>query len=577
MLSPFHQEMLLFLRDQVGGRGEVPTSLEEALKANSAAGFEEIVKEVHRTLAERATQVERKWISSFSEKEFKDIGMERWFPRIYRGLPRVYHRDDPSRSAIKEEFTHLSRLRKLSVDRAVFSLYEAMTERPKVAILVWVIPDGMGDWIAALETAQALEREAQVQIIAVSAWDLSSSRFETQVIRFAKDPKEVVFPDEVVKSLREADLILQIPTFSAGFEELLKKIKERTSSYPMPQIEQIGEYGYLESSWFHPNTVRRSMGLHMLEKGIFIKKSEPASFEELEDRKLSEQILGGLRGGQYLEKTHFHFAYLSTHIGGAIYLHALLKMWEKDEKGIDLCTPDIGWFIQGIEKVEGASRFASYGISKIEVWVKGELFNIQVQEEGKVLRVISPGLTGTNDVRRLMFLSEGWIGVRGNQSLSEVIATGKPFFYDGREHARYFMKDLMALAQNRLASHPFALRLFRATNEAFLWNLPPETEEWVDETHFQSEEKRGWQELALEMGTCLQNPTTQEGFNKFMKIVTEEYAFNPFLLQLVRRERAHRANPALAREEERLMGLYGDGIISFTALVKNLKVCMMRL
>ncbi len=581
MFSDFHQEVLSLLQKNAHeGVGKIPSSLEEALREKSAAGLDAVVRDYHRLLGE-TSRIEWEWMMSLDEREFKEAELEAYRPKVYRGLPRVYLRDHLERSKVKEPFRNLALLKRGSIDRAIASLYPQ--KAGKVAILVWVIPDGFGDWIAACEAAQLLKENGHaVELIAVAKKRLPVvGEFSVQWVLYEGEPESAFFSEEIAKNLRKVDLILQIPTYFPGTEKLLDQLRRISSSYSMAKMEFLGEYGYLESSWFHPKSGRRSMGLHALEKGIFVKKMPSAHFGEIEHKTLLQWLFGTEMPGpneieHYQNHCRFHLAYLTTPIGGAVYLNALLKMWERDELDIDVCSPDLSWFIRWTEERAGKSSLAAhFGVKRIEIKLPERDYAFQLSEKGKTLRLLAPSQVSGADMKRLMSLSGDWVGVRGDQSFSEAVSAGKPFFYDGRMHARYFMKDLGALAENRLTGHRSALQAFRLMGQTFLWNLPAEDGDWVDETYFQMDEKPDWQDLSLELGACLQDGDAIAGFKKFCRIVTEEHNVAPFITQMVSRALNHRSDPVLFEEEKKLLNLYGNGHISLSTLVKNLKVRMM--
>jgi len=564
-LSPFHQEILGFLGSQARERMKVEgydlnldAEAREFQKVveDGLLPLDEIVENYNHLFGERGpVHVECRWMGAFSEKEFAELGLGAYFPRIYRGLPRFYTRDNPTRSFIKKNFTNVGDLKRLSVDRAVFSLYEGVAPKRawKVGIFSWVMPDGLGDWVAAVEAAKCIR--AKMPWLDIHLFIVSNREL----------PKCEEFPVHVYdrEELAKMDFVLQIPTF---YPEL-----------DMP-TENVGEYGFLESSWFHPKSGNRSMGLHVLEKGIFIRKVQRTSFAEVKQKRLLQVLFGTELPGPaeidaYEKRSRFHLGYLATPLGGAIYLHSLLKMWERDEKDIDVCCPDLSWFIQWIEG-RGKVLEEPFGVKEIVVQLLDQRHVLPIGEKGKTLQLICPGEISLADMQRLIYLSGEWVGVRGNQSLTEAISAGKAFFYDGRDHARYLIKDIVAMAENRLSQHVSARHAFRMMGQAFLWNLPEDTNEWVDESHFQKEGRMDWFAIAAELGTSLQDPDAIAGFKKFCKICADEHAFNPFLCHLVERGLVP---PEIRETEKGLMQLYGVGKISFSTLVKNLRLRMMQI
>jgi hypothetical protein len=572
-MSPFHQELFSFLKGSAERRAEEEgfdpehdpelQKFHRTIEQPETATLDEIIEDYHHIFTARGPiHIEYRWMNSFSEKEFSDEGLSRFFPRIYRGLPRLYRKDNPSVSRIKKNFTSLASLKSLSVDRALFSLYEGkwVPEASRIGILTHVLPDGLGDWIAATETASILAAKwpsLDIHLFAVSSRELEPQEYPFEVHVFSKETPPPI--------LNQMDFLLQIPTLFP--EEIILTAP----------VEKMGEYGFMESDWYHPKSGNRSLGLHVLEKGIFVRKMGRCSFAEIEQKALllslfNTETPGPVEIEAYRQTHRFHLAYLATSTGGAIYFNSLLKMWEKDKRDIDLCCPDLRWFIE-----EGRQLLVqSFGVREIVVLFKEKIYRIPVSKEGKTVRILVPESLSQADMRRLLSLSDDWVAVRGNQSLSEAISAGKAFFYDGRDHARYFVKDLAALAENRLSGHPRAVIAFRQMYQAFLWNLPEDLAEWVDESYFQRQEKPPWPDIAIELGAALQDPDAIVGFKKFCRIVSEEQAFNPFLCHLVERELFHAAHPAVRGAEQQLLQLYAAGQIPFSALVKNLKVSIVR-
>lgn len=572
-LNFFHLEILSFLQNNPA----VP-------RAQQDLSLDEILEDYCHLIGQPSSgHLERLWLQSFAEKEFAAVRLSAYFPRIYRGLPRLYNKNQPSYSRIAKNFTHLPSLRKRTLDKALYSLYEPTDPSwMKISIFTWVMPDGLGDWVAALNTARILEEKwpaLDIQLFFVSSRHLSqNTEFPTTYIAYEKDPLLTHFSLEVKKELRESDLILQIPTFFPGSQKLFEDITSLPSKRPPPVIKSIGEYGFVKSSWFHPKSENSAMGLHALEKGVFVHKPLGPSFADIEHKPLLEWLFhtSAPESAEIdaYRKTHtFHLAYLTTPVGGAIYLHSLLKMQEHDSLDIDLCCPDIHWLIQWIERrnSEGQPLIEEhYGVKAIEIWAFGKPHRTILQETGKIVRIFhSPGLS-PSDLGKLFALSDEWVAVRGNQSFSEAVSAGKMFFYDGRNHNRSFVKDILAIANNRLRGHPSTLEVFQMMGEANLWNLTPETGEWVDESYFQEMEKMDWFVIAITLGTALQDLDTKEGFAEFCSIVREEHPFNSFLCHLVQRTGCHAKYPMLRQMEALQINLYLHEAISFPTLVNQL-------
>jgi hypothetical protein len=398
--------------------------------------------------------------------------------------------------------------------------------------------------------------------------------FSLHLVSYEQEASLHLIPENVLSVLRSCDFILQTPMFYPDTPNLIQKLQSA------PPMECLGEYGFLESSWFHPRTHNRSLGLHFLEKGILTRPIDPAEFQQIENRELLHLLFHTTSPtsdevAKYKQNHRFYLCYLNTAIGGAVYLHALLKAHEKEDKGIDLCLPDLGWFMQYAELQTQKKKPLIEGgflVAQIEIYVDGKRCVIPTGKKGKSIRLICPSHLKMTDFRKLLSLSDEFVGVRGNQSFSEAIAANKVFFYDGKEHARYFLKDLIAIAQNRLQSSQGAVDCFQGMGEAFRHNLSEQTDKWVDEVHFQ--ESADPLEIAYKIGEALQKPDTIRAYKKFNEILAKEYSANSFILHLVQRAFCHQRHPEIAHREAEKMNAFGEGEISFSELVESMRAAL---
>jgi hypothetical protein len=541
-LGPFHTELLKFLKSEPERGRLLPLT--------------EIFDQVQHVFGSKI-HLEKSLLEAMPPKEFIQEGLSRYYPRIYRGLPRLYSKENPSLSQIKKNFSHLPSLKKEAVAKAVYSLYGKVPAKGKVVLFTWVMGDGLGDYVAAVEVFRILKGKfpnlhlKMIALVQQGRLANVSAPEGSFLIPYEKEAPFSLLTSEAMEELKGADFVLQLPTYYPETE----KIRELA-----PSMATVGEYGFVESSWFHPKSGNCSLGLHFLEKGVLTRKPFKASWDEVKNIDLQNWRR---------EDNHFYLAYLTSPIGGAIYLHALLKSLETDPTDIDLCVPDLGWLIKWMEK-KGNRPLLEWelGVGSLEVYFQDKIFALPTGK-GKKVRFLCPQSISQSDFRALLSLSGDWVAVRGNQSFSEVISQGKPFFFDGREHARYFLKDLVALAENRIGGYPGALACFRGMHQGFLYNLPPEKGEWVEETHFQELEE--WTSVALSMGMSLQEPETLSGFQKFNQIIAEEFSANQFLCHLVQRGLFQSRFPSLAKKEGEELELFADGKQGFGELIEHIK------
>jgi hypothetical protein len=556
-LSPFYEELFHLVLQTSEAPPPNLTGLE----------LPELVEKYQKKLSEEnSLHLEKMLMKAIPAKDYMELGLSRSYPRVFRGLPRSYLRDQPSTSKIKANFDYLPSLKRAAVSKALLSLYSKTGAKGKVVLFTYVMKDGHGDFIAGLEAMRLLRARLasiEIELIALVPESFSANFPQTTLISYKDECPLKLIPQEILERLRDADLILQLPTFYPFTHELIEKLQELPNSQPMPKFESVGEYGFGESSWFHPRSKAYSLGLHFLEKGILTRKACMATWDNVQNERLKSW---------QRSENHFYLAYLATPIGGAIYLHALLKSLEEDPCDIDICVPDLNWFFGFYEKQKAAGRPLlewEVGVSSIEIYFGDKFSSLPLSSKGKKLRLLCPGNLTQSDFRALLSLSEEWVAVRGNQSFSEAISQGKTFFYDGRGHSRSFVKDFAAIAENRIRDFPGALDCVRGMMQAFLYNLPVQDDPWVDETYFQ--ELEDWTAIALKIALALQDPETVIGFKQLGKVITEEFSANSFLCHLVQRALFHRLHPYLEGLEEENLSKFSRGEIEFRAFILTVK------
>ncbi|MBU6446652.1 MAG: hypothetical protein KGQ49_04570, partial [Verrucomicrobia bacterium] len=486
-LGPFYTELLELLlhnsQQQAECNGQDPKleMLWKNLPRNEMLPLEDIIERYQSLFAEKgAAHLEKALSDAFPVKDFIELGMTRTYPKVYRGLPRVYLKDLPSQSRIQPPFSHLGHLKRQALSRSLFSLYAKVPAKGKATLFTWVMRDGQGDFFAGMEVYRMLKTrlpDVCMRFVALVPEELEFPLLEGATLIPYKEHCPVdCLPEAVLQMLKQSDLILQLPTYYPHTSELREALKNREGA--QPKFEAVGEYGFLESPYFHPGSGHYSMGLHFLEKGILTRKPCAASWEDVQNERLKFYRNPANR---------FYLAYLTSPIGGAIYLHSLLKSLENDPLDIDICLPVLGWFFEFYEQQRklGRDLFAwDLGVSSLEIYFQEQKHTVSLQPSGKKLRLICPGLLSQSDFRALLALSGDWVAVRGNQSFSEAVSQGKAFFYDGRAHAQSFIKDLAAIAENRIGGYPGTLQCIRGMAQGFLYNVSAQDDTWVDENYF---------------------------------------------------------------------------------------------
>lgn len=123
---------------------------------------------------------ERILMEAFPMKIFVELGLMRTYPRMYRGVPRLYHRTFPTRSCLRSDLAHAPTLRRRGVLRPLFSLYSEIPVSGRVGI--WEGPHAKA-WEEVLSS-----KLPNVTFSIVSEWDAG---FDA-VLRFSDDSIEEV-------------------------------------------------------------------------------------------------------------------------------------------------------------------------------------------------------------------------------------------------------------------------------------------------------------------------------------------------------------------------------------------------
>ncbi|MES2344417.1 MAG: hypothetical protein V4494_00560 [Chlamydiota bacterium] len=445
-------------------------------------------------------------------------------PKVLRGLPRLYKWQETSISKVKSHFDDMEVLKKRYTEKIALKKFSGKMP-PKgahVVLFTWVMEDGWGDYYTQLDAATILQEAfpgIQLTLITLIHKNKSppeeKNRFTHHVFKYTgKARNEIIyeeFGEEVYALIKNASLLLQLPTFFPHTLSLLEKVENQ------PRHELIGECGFIDSAWFHPKNGAHCMGLHFLEKGIIIKKMPASPL-----------------------KPCFNLDYTKTKRGNYVFLHILLKALEHDTRDITIATPSLQLYITRLEN--GLKDILKrFGIRELVIHFEQSICPITVNTTGKKLIVHhvnqKPHQKFLNDV----VATDQLVGCTGDGSISEALSAGKPFFYDPPLHKRNFLKDLIALAEDRLHDYPETIAFLKLSlkNEHLI--LEDVVDGFVSEEFLLIEKEKTSPEdlrdevIAEKMGALLQQVKTQKGFKALAAIIQEEYAINETLCHITAR------------------------------------------
>lgn len=275
-----------------------------------------------------------------------------------------------------------------------------------------------------------------------------------------------------------------------------------------------------------------AMGLHFLERGVIISKHSDA------------------HEGPF-------FADLRTENGVFVYFHALLKFLEDDQRDVEVFVPNFDACAAYFSHREKPFE-KEFNLQSLTIEVNGCTATKGLASKGKKLRIF---LTESGIAQCEEFFACG-----SESGLSRALSQNKIFFVDFPHSKRSLLKDLIALAANRLAQYPAFVELLRVYGRIFDRH---DQDEWVDD--LQWEEPIDLLQASEIIANAINNPEVKSGFQRLTQILKEEYSCNKFLVNLIQRTICHQRRPKLAWKEQEILSDFLNERVSFSKLIEEIK------
>lgn len=436
-----------------------------------------------------------------------------------RGLPRLYKWDERHVWKIKSHFDDLEIIKKRKVEKEELKTYaqRKLPDNASIVLFTWIMEDGWGDFYTQLEVSKILKNAfplLPIILISLIHKDKSVPLIPQKnhfIFKYkGNERKNIIyeeFSNEASNAIKQASVILQIPTFFPHTEKILQKMEKINH-------ELIGECGFIDSAWFHPKTTAHCMGLHFLEKGILIKKIEKRSVIPC-----------------------FNLDYTKTKRGHYMFLHIILKALEKDNRDITIASFCLNLYIDYLERGLKV-LLKKFGIRELVFYFNDSICPVFINSEGKRLIVKLLNHQSQETFLKLFAETDQLVGCTGDGSISEALSLGKTFFYDPPLHKRNFLKDLIALAEERLQNYPETILFLKLTLKNPHLILEDVIDGWVTEEFLLIESEKTSAEdnrdetIADKMGELLQYSRTKKGFERLGEIVRKEYSINETLCHI---------------------------------------------
>jgi hypothetical protein len=524
-----------------------------------------------------------------SKKEWKQLNLPKYvIPRIYQHIPRCYNRYDKKENFIQSEFRNIKDLKRCYIDKALLFCYDKVEiVDGKITLFTWVMPDGIGDLLAQYKTAKIINKKypsIEISLVVLIKEEekipKEFNEFQILIHRYKIIEKKIIdkqkFSSEILQKLRESEVVFQLPTYYPYTEELKKQIEEIKLTKPLPNWELLGEYGFIKSKFFSPRSISRSMGLHFLEKGIFIeekvRKKSLDNIDEISNKTFLFQIFGKkcLKRSEikrYKEANKLFIAYLKDRKGYLLFLYTIISYLKKDTKNIDICLPNLGLILKDIESLKDSTFLKDHDISQLILHIEGDRCILPISSSGKILRLIQIPKLDFSDFHLLQKISENIIGCCGNQSISEAISLDKIIFYELQSHTRFFIKDFLALAEKRIKNFPTSCEYIKLLIKAFGYDK---------ENEALDDEKPDLESIGKRMGDLLSCPETTKGMHKLNKIIQNEFLINHTLSHIIARSQLFYHFPHLKEKEGEIVNSYLNKEKSLKNMLEEVKILLSR-
>lgn len=508
-------------------------------------------------------QLESRLLSTFKWKDFRDLDLPAYtFPKMLRGLPRFYHKANPSKASVKKPFSTFLQLKKLYIDKAKLHLYQDVTlkEPSKIALIAKIFPGMYQESFLLEDLADFLQKNLSSFSIQtfVAFPDSMRNFFEKSPWKKAtfKEGKPFSFLKSQKTQLKKMDAIIQYPNYFSEAKPLFEQIQKEgfKGSY-----ELLGGMGSIETPPFLEKG--RSLGLHFLEKGIFVHQTnEPLPKDFI--AKLIQKLSGSKKPHIDSHINYFDGENAPVLTGAFSYV---LQKKALDKTPLDFFLPQKKLSAKVIGRCIKLAK--THGVKELRMYYAGGEDYYPCAQEGKLARIFCFENMSSKDRSFLMQLTKDFFVVRDEWGFSKAVLSNIPYFYDVSEKSKHFVKDLVSLGEYYLQSYPEAISYLRS----FLQNRGDIVEKtlYVDEDFFQAEQiDKAPFDLKQLQGKTIR------ALAKLNQVILQYFSANGLILGLVKRAVLHRKFPNLLVCEKKLEEEFLYGKIPFSSFIQQMRAIL---
>lgn len=512
--------------------------LKNLKKKQDLSTLEKLIEKYHDLEREEdPALLELALMNDFSSKELKRV---RTIPKILRGLPRLFQPNKPSISKVHPHFSTFRLIKQKVLQKTLYYLYENVKIKEKVDVACLFENEEEKFFLKTL--FKSLRKK--LSSFEVSLVSIGSPKNDKDSIVLSKDKK--ISLKNSTKSLlsyvRSVPLIFQLFHPATYIDSFFEKTKKEDR----PHYEALGSYGQLEEEAFFPTSPFFSLGLHFLELGVLtLEKKDPT-----------------ISSIPYFLCSH-------TSIKDAVFYTNLLIEIKKKE----IHDLKIEYFSKSVLDAVYENLLAA---KNLEIKTIKTLHNKKVVQKkkvshsGKDLFLAYQSDLDYTQKTELFASSQEPIGISSDIAFSYAVSYDKTYVYSRFDQKSCLIKDLIALAKNRLAKYPKAIVYLENLYQLQLQYHPKKKDEYVSEEYFQLSHLDSFEEIQKRLSLLINTREVVTGLRVLNSLISNKYSANSYLTGLIKRAYLHNKHPELQTLETQVLSNYLEGSTSFLDMLKQI-------
>lgn len=424
----------------------------------------------------------------------------------------------------------------------------------EILVVGHVMRDGKGDWFAMKNLYKRICKafpDRHVQVLATSA----SNHQDKLDLKGLKNYEIVYEPETFNKEYVEKKIDASAMIFSGPIGNLYTH-QSASQNY---HTKSCALHEYDVKTNFDTCAYKEMSGLGEKSLGIFVSSNKKEyKWSDIENTTLkgylfNSEILSEEEISTYQTERDFYLCYVTSEQSAVefIFNTAFFSESKNPNKSVDICYPSKKQTddLKSLAKRGYFNTLTDLGYSGIK-WVSWENNQIQEewypfgQDEGKILRIIDPGVLAARDFKVLTFLSK-LTGCTGDNSIAQVLSFGNVPLYDVVKHKQGFYDALLNIVEKH-----------------FGYDTP--LYKYLSSDYKMSEVRYD----------CLEDPLLQEQAIKLGSIIREHHSITPAIKGIANEILYRNASPEFSLTLDTLQSTFASGDITEHEFKNQLDVAM---